>query len=134
MNGAAVFLAAFLAFGIYQGVTAESYIDADEIYYAYYMKHISGPWSEESRDWLKEQRNEFAPMLEAQKRVNRGELSSEALLAYNSLQQNILPISVFFNPTLVTTSRRIPVRGLFMRPDTRSCSALPVQVMYKIHF
>ena len=54
MNGAAVFLAAFLAFGIYQGVTAESYIDADEIYYAYYMKHISGPWSEESRDWLKE--------------------------------------------------------------------------------
>ena len=26
-------------------------------------------------------------MLEAQKRVNRGELSSEALLAYNSLQQ-----------------------------------------------
>ena len=51
------------------------------------MKHISGPWSEESRDWLKEQRNEFAPMLEAQKRVNRGELSSEALLAYNSLQQ-----------------------------------------------
>ena len=42
MNGAAVFLAAFLAFGIYQGVTAESYIDADEIYYAYYMKHISG--------------------------------------------------------------------------------------------
>ncbi|MEE1512994.1 MAG: hypothetical protein UGA93_09610, partial [Gemmiger formicilis] len=87
MNGAAVFLAAFLAFGIYQGVTAESYIDADEIYYAYYMKHISGPWSEESRDWLKDQRNEFAPMLEAQKRVNRGELSSEALLAYNSLQQ-----------------------------------------------
>ena len=50
MNGAAVFLAAFLVFGIYQGVTAESYIDADEIYYAYYMKHISGPWSEESRD------------------------------------------------------------------------------------
>ena len=33
MNGAAVFLAAFLAFGLYQGVTAESYIDADEIYY-----------------------------------------------------------------------------------------------------
>ena len=53
MNGAAVFLAAFLVFGIYQGVTAESYIDADEIYYAYYMKHISGPWSEESRDWIR---------------------------------------------------------------------------------
>ena len=87
MNGAAVFLAAFLAFGLYQGVTAESYIDADEIYYAYYMKHISGPWSEESRDWLKDQRNEFIPMLETQKRVNSGDLSSDALLAYSSLQQ-----------------------------------------------
>ena len=87
MNGAAVFLAAFLAFGIYQGVTAESYIDADEIYYAYYMKHISGPWSEESRDWIRNQRNEFIPMLETQKRVNSGELSSDALLAYSSLQQ-----------------------------------------------
>ena len=87
MNGAAVFLAAFLVFGIYQGVTAESYIDADEIYYAYYMKHISGPWSEESRDWIRNQRNEFIPMLETQKRVNSGELSSDALLAYSSLQQ-----------------------------------------------
>ena len=87
MNGATVFLAAFLVFGIYQGVTAESYIDADEIYYAYYMKHISGPWSEESRDWIRNQRNEFIPMLETQKRVNSGELSSDALLAYSSLRQ-----------------------------------------------
>ena len=87
MNGAAVFLAAFLAFGIYQGVTAESYIDADEIYYAYYMKHISGPWRTESYNWLTEQGKEFAPMLEVQRRVICGELSSDALLAYNSLQQ-----------------------------------------------
>ena len=87
MNGAAVFLAAFLAFGIYQGVTSESYIDADEIYYAYYMKHISGPWRTESYNWLTEQGKEFAPMLEVQRRVIGGELSSDALLAYNSLQQ-----------------------------------------------
>ena len=87
MNGAAVFLAAFLAFGIYQGVTSESYIDADEIYYAYYMKHISGPWRTESYNWLTEQGKEFVPMLEVQRRVIGGELSSDALLAYNSLQQ-----------------------------------------------
>ena len=87
MNGAAVFLAAFLAFGIYQGVTSESYLDADEIYYAYYMKHISGPWRTESYNWLTEQGKEFAPMLEVQRRVIGGELSSDALLAYNSLQQ-----------------------------------------------
>ena len=39
LNGAALVLAAFAGFGIYQGVTAESYIGPDEIYYAYYMKH-----------------------------------------------------------------------------------------------
>ena len=87
MNGAAVFLAAFLAFGIYQGITSESYLDADEIYYAYYMKHISGPWRTESYNWLTEQGKEFAPMLEVQRRVICGEVSSDALLAYNSLQQ-----------------------------------------------
>lgn len=87
MNGAAVFLAVFLAFGIYQGITSESYLDADEIYYAYYMKHISGPWRTESYNWLTEQGKEFAPMLEVQRRVIGGELSSDALLAYNSLQQ-----------------------------------------------
>ena len=87
MNGAAVFLAAFLAFGIYQGITSESYLDADEIYYAYYMKHISGPWRTESYNWLTEQGKEFAPMLEVQRRVIGGELSSDTLLAYSSLQQ-----------------------------------------------
>ena len=87
LNGAAVFLAAFLAFGVYQGVTSESYIDADEIYYAYYMKHISGPWTAESRDWLTAQGEEFAPMLAVQRRVARGELSNEAMLAYGALQQ-----------------------------------------------
>ena len=46
------------------GVTAESYIGPDEIYYAYYMKHISGPFTPETYDWLEEQGEEFAPMLE----------------------------------------------------------------------
>lgn len=86
-NGAALFLAAFLIFGIYQGVNAESYIDADEIYYAYYMKHISAPWSEESRTWLLHQGEEFAPLLEVQRRIQKGEISSDAALAYSSLQQ-----------------------------------------------
>ena len=86
MNGAAVFLAAFLAFGVYQGMTAQSYIDADEIYYAYYMKHISGPWSQESLDWLVEQEEEFAPMLEVRRKVAQGLLSSDTLYAYSALE------------------------------------------------
>ena len=87
LNGAAVVLAAFIGFGIYQGVTAESYIGADEIYYAYYMNHISGPFTQESYDWLVEQGEEFAPMLEAQRQVAAGTLSSDALLAFSALQQ-----------------------------------------------
>mgnify|MGYP003370017288 FL=1 len=87
LNGAAVVLVAFIGFGIYQGVTAESYIGADEIYYAYYMNRISGPFPQESYDWLVEQGEEFAPMLEAQRQVAAGTLSSDALLAFSALQQ-----------------------------------------------
>ena len=86
-NGAALVLAAFVGFGVYQGVTAESYIGADEIYYAYYMKHISGPFTQESYGWLEEQGEEFKPMLEVQQQVAAGALSSDALLAFSSLQQ-----------------------------------------------
>ena len=86
-GGAAAFLAAFLAFGVYQGVTSESYIGAEEIYYAHYMKGISGPFTQESYDWLEEQGGEFAPMLEAQRLVAEGALSSDAMLAYMGLQQ-----------------------------------------------
>ncbi len=87
LNGSAVVLAAFIGFGVYQGVTAESYIGPDEIYYAYYMKHISGPFTQETYDWLEEQGEEFAPMLEVQQKVAAGELSSDAMLAFSSLQQ-----------------------------------------------
>ena len=80
-------LAAFIGFGVYQGVTAESYIGPDEIYYAYYMKHISGPFTQESYDCLEEQGEEFAPMLEAQRKVAAGKLSGDAMLAFSSLQQ-----------------------------------------------
>ena len=86
-NGAAVFLAAFLAFGVWQGVTSESYIGAEEIYYAYYMKGASGPFTQASCDWLTQQGEEFAPMLETQRRVAAGELSADAMLAYMGLQQ-----------------------------------------------
>lgn len=68
-------------------MTAESYIGADEIYYAYYMNHISGPFTQESYDWLEEQGEEFEPMLEAQRQVAAGALSSDALLAFSALQQ-----------------------------------------------
>ena len=93
-------LAAFAGFGIYQGVTAESYIGPDEIYYAYYMKHISGPFTQESYDWLEQQGEEFAPMLEAQQKVAAGELSSDAMLAFSSLQQKYSVYSQVINQNI----------------------------------
>ena len=87
LNGAAVVLAVFLGFGIYQGVTTASYLGPDEIYYAYYMKHVSGPFTQQSYDWLRTQGEEFAPMLEAQRKVAAGELPADAMMAFGSLQQ-----------------------------------------------
>lgn len=87
LNGAAVFLAVFVGFGIWQGISAESYISADEIYYAYYMKSISGPYTQQTKTWLEQQGEEFAPLLAVQKKVAAGELNADALLAYSALQQ-----------------------------------------------
>lgn len=87
INGTAFVMAAFVGFGIYQGVTAESNIGADEIFYAYYMKEISGPFTKQSYDWLEQQGEEFTPMLVVQQKVEAGELSSDAMLAFSSLQQ-----------------------------------------------
>ena len=86
-NGALVFAAVFLGFGIWQGVTAESYLSAEEIYYSYYMKGASGAFTRENYDWLETQGQEFAPMLETQRLVAEGSLSADAMLAYTGLQQ-----------------------------------------------
>ena len=110
LNGAALVLAAFVGFGIYQGVTAESYIGPDEIYYAYYMKHISGPFTQESYDWLEQQGEEFAPMLEVQQKVAAGELSSDAMLAFSSLQQKYSVYSRVHQPEYQLLSEGTPRR------------------------
>lgn len=86
LNGAALYLLAFLALGIYEGVTSQSYLNANEIYYAYYTNLCRGPYTQETIALLKEQGEEFAPMLETQRRVQSGELPSEAMRAYTSLQ------------------------------------------------
>ena len=100
INGAALVLVAFVGFGIYQGVTAESHIGADEIYYAYYMKHISGPFTQETYDWLKEQSEEFAPMLKAQQKIAAGELSGDAMIAFSALQQKYSIYSQIINQNI----------------------------------
>lgn len=86
-GGAALFLAAFLAFGVWQSVTVQSYVDPQEICYAFYMKPLSGPYTQESVDFLLEEREEFTSYLLAQQQVIRGELSEDALYAFAGIQQ-----------------------------------------------
>ena len=100
MNGGILVLLMYLVFGIYQGMTSQSYISSQEIYYAYYMKELSGPLTQDSVQWFLDQGEEFAPMLETQQQVQNGQLPSEALNLYAGLQekygvyQNILSTKI----------------------------------------
>lgn len=65
INKAGIVLLTLLVLGVYQGSQSSVYESAQDIYYSYYMKHISGPYTRESRDWLVQQGQEFAPLLQA---------------------------------------------------------------------
>ena len=93
MQGAALLLALFAAFQVYTAVTTESYIDADEIYYQYYMKHIEGPLTQRSVEWLREQNEEFQPIYQLQAAMASGQITPQEygmmMQSYGSLQQKM---------------------------------------------
>ena len=93
MQGAALLLVLFAAFQMYTAVTAESYIDADEIYYQYYMKHIEGPLTQKSVAWLREQNEEFKPIYQLQAAMASGQITPQEyglmMQGYVSLQQKM---------------------------------------------
>lgn len=93
MQGAALLLALFAAFQIYTAVTAESYIDANEIYYQYYMKHIEGPLTQQSVEWLRGQNEEFKPIYQLQAAMASGQITAQEygnmIQGYTSLQQKM---------------------------------------------
>lgn len=87
ITGGVLVLLAYLGLGIYQGATSQSYISSREIYYAYYMKELSGPLTQDSVQWFLDQGEEFAPMLETQQQVQNGQLTADALNLYIGLQE-----------------------------------------------
>lgn len=87
INGVSIFLVAFLTFGCYQGATSESYIDENEIYYSYYMKHLSGPFTLESKAWLEDQSKEFTPLLAMQSHAETQGVGNDSMVPYGALQQ-----------------------------------------------
>ena len=91
--GSAAVLVAFAGWQTFRTVTAESYIDAQEIYYAYYMKQLAGPYTEETRQKLLEMNGEFEPIRQLDAALQSGKITSEAyqaqMGAYYGLQQKM---------------------------------------------
>ena len=93
LQGGAVLLALFAGLQIYTAVTTESYIDADEIYYRYYMRGVEGAPTQEKLDWLQEQNEEFQPIYQLNAALGAGKLSAQEyqamMMAYGNLQQKM---------------------------------------------
>ena len=91
--GAAAVLLAFGLYGARQAITTESYLHAQEIYYAHYMKQLEGPYTQQSYEKLLAMNEEFAPIRQLNAAVQRGEITSEAyeaqMGAYYGLQQKM---------------------------------------------
>ena len=102
MNGAIVFLVLFGAYGVYTALTTESYINADEIYYAYYMKQVEGPITPAKIEWLKEANEEFRPIYDLQKALGNGKLSNDE---YTALMQQYYGLQQKMNAFQIVVSR-----------------------------
>ena len=93
MQGAGLILVLFALVQGYTAVTTESYLDADEIYYRYYMQHVEGPLTQKSIDWLTKQNEEFEPIYKLQSAMSAGRVSAQegqaAMSAYASLMQKM---------------------------------------------
>ena len=73
VGGAALILCLFGAYQVYDAVQTESYIDADEIYYRYYMQNMQGPLRAETLGWLKSESEKISAACAAAKRTGRGQ-------------------------------------------------------------
>ena len=102
--GAAAVLVAFAGWQAFRTVTAESYLDAEEIYYAYYMKQLAGPYTEETHQKLLEMNGEFEPIRQLDAALAAGKISSEAyqaqMGAYYGLQQKLQVFQRILNENL----------------------------------
>lgn len=91
--GAAVVLLAFAGYQTWQTATTESYIDAEEIYYAWYMKQLAGPYTEETYQKLLTMNEEFEPIRQLDQALQSGKITNEAyqaqMGAYYGLQQKM---------------------------------------------
>lgn len=93
MNGAIFVIVISVIFGGYQVATTESYLDADEIYYRYYMQKVEGPYTMDTVAKLQEMQAEFVPIYNLQAALQSKKITTEdyqsMMSAYGNLQQKM---------------------------------------------
>ena len=102
MNGGAIFLSIIIIFQGYTAFTSENYIDADEMFYAYYMKEITGKYDEESRDFLVEESKKFEPIYYAQHKLKYNNITFEE---YREILNANYSLSIDYNAYSKAKSR-----------------------------
>ena len=75
--GALAVLAVFAGCQAWQAAETKSFINAEEIYYQYYMTHLSGPYDQAAYQWLLEQDREFDPIRQLDRALAAGEITTE---------------------------------------------------------
>lgn len=75
--GALAALAVFAGCQAWQAAETKSFINAEEIYYQYYMTHLSGPYDQAAYQWLLEQDREFDPIRQLDRALAAGEITTE---------------------------------------------------------
>lgn len=91
--GAGVILLVFVGYQTWQTVNTQSYLDAEEIYYTYYMKKLEGPYTEKTYQTLLELNEEFEPIRQLNRDLQAGKISEEMyqaqMGAYYGLQEKM---------------------------------------------
>ena len=77
MNGALFTILLFTGFQVYNAYKAENYITAEEMFYSYYMKEITGPYDRDSYEFLNNEKEKFEPIYSARRMLEKGKISSE---------------------------------------------------------
>lgn len=89
--GAAAVLLGLGGFQMYQAAVSENFINAQEIYYARYMRRLAGPVTMEKLEWLQTEGQKFRPLLLAQQGLAQGTVSpqqyQDIMVANYGLQQ-----------------------------------------------
>jgi len=98
MNGGIVVLIIFSVFQMYTAYTSENYITAEEMFYAYYMKALTGPYDIDAYNFILSESEKFKPLVDAQKMFQYGAISNEEYNVFMSANYALnLEYSVFNN-------------------------------------